>query len=368
MNPDNESFDQRSVEGKFAWLPLNAENRISLCLPHLMREWRAPTLVRLYYVSITMVEKVMFQHLLPQLPCLPSIISAIQNFKVELTDSERKLLTDINGRHCDHQFGSQEDFRNDSLIEASDLIHYLNLLSFCGNKVTLKSSLPADKCGFLRVVGTNFEVAFVVVEGIQFIPLFYLQGETAALQAREVSGWDWHYLRFCCEYQGIADHFLGSTSILCVSLSDLIQFLPDQTFFETFWPSVHHLRLPQPKCLKYEGALQLIEDYPKLNDGAYQISSVAVSTEELHSINLCPFQFNLKLVALSHLVTQLFPRYSDNRIGKVLNSLGIVLYKGNSFQRKLMETSGWGRSSEDIPLVRVTDIQARLRDIEFSCF
>ena len=365
-----ESFDQKSVEGKFAWLFLNAEDRTlpSLLLPQLMREWWVPNVVRGNYLSLAMVEKTMFQHLLPQLPRLPSIISTIQNFKVELTDNERKLLTDINDHHCDHQFGFQEDFRNDSLVEASDLVQYLNFISFCGNKVTLKSHLPADKCGFLRVVGTNFEVTFVVVEGVQFIPLFYLQGQTGALQARSVSGWDWHYLRFCCEYQGIADQHLGPTSILCVSLSDLIKFLPDQTYFETFWPTAHHLRLPQPKCLKYEGELQLIEDYQTLNDAAYQISSVAVSTEKLQSINFCPFQFNLKLVALSHLVTQLFPRYSDNQVGKVLNSLGIVLYKGNSFQRKLMETSGWGRNSEDIPLVSVIDIQARLRDIELSCF
>ena len=76
----------------------------------------------------------------------------------------------------------------------------------------------------------------------------------------------------------------------------------------------------------------------------------------------------MKLVALPHLVTQLFPRYSENQVGRVLNSLGIVLYKGNTYQRKLMETSGWGKINEDIPLMSVIDILARFRDIELSCF
>ena len=374
MNPKIQSFDQKSVEGKFSWLFLNAEDRTlpSLCLPQLTREWWAPTVVRGNYLSLTMVERTMFQQqLLPQLPCLPSIISAIQNFKVELTDNERKLLTDINDHHCDHQFGFQEEFRNDFLVEASDLIHYLNFLLFCCTKVTVKSPLPADKCGFLRVVGTNFEVAFVVVEGVQFIPLFYLQGETGALQgrARAVSGWDWHYLRFCCEYQGIADYHLGTTTILCVSLGDLKQFLPDQMKFETFWPQTSYLRLPQPRSEmreKYQGSLQLIEDYPNSSYGAfaYKISSVAVSTESLQTINFYPFKFNFKLVALSHLVAQLFPSHSENQVGKVLHSLGIVRYKGNTCQRKVMETSGWGKKSEDIPLVSVIDILARFRDIK----
>ena len=133
-------------------------------------------------------------------------------------------MIEINGKHCDLQFGSEEDFRNDFLIEASDMIQYLNFLLFCGNKVILKCPQPTDKCGFLRVIGTQFEFAFVMLDGIPFIPLFYLQGQTAALQTRPVSGWDLLYLRFCCEYQGIREELLGTTSILCVPLSDLKNF------------------------------------------------------------------------------------------------------------------------------------------------
>ena len=366
-------FDQKSVEGKFAWLFLNADDETlpSLCLPQLVRELRGPTVVRLnYYVSVQMVEMTVLQHLLPQLPCLPSIISAIQLFKVELTENEKKLLTDINRRHCDNQFGAQVDFRNDFLVEASDLIQYLNFLLFCCNKVRLKSLLSTDKSGFLRVVGTNFEVAFVVVEGIKFIPLFYLEGGTGAVQTRTVSGWDWLYLRFCCEYQGIRDDLLGPSTLLCVSISDLQKFLPGQTRFENFWPESNHLRLPQPRAElrreKYEGALKHIEDYPESNYGAYayKINSVAVSTEELQCINLFPFQFNFKLVALSHLRARLFPGHSDNQVGRVLKRLGILLYKGNSCQRKVMETSGWGHYNEDIPLLSVIDILARFREIK----
>ena len=68
MNPNIQNFDQKSVEGKFSWLFLNAEDRTlpSLCLPQLMREWWVPTLVRGNYLSLTMVERTMFQHLLPQ--------------------------------------------------------------------------------------------------------------------------------------------------------------------------------------------------------------------------------------------------------------------------------------------------------------
>ena len=50
MNVNIQSFDQKSVEGKFAWLVLNVEDRTlpSLCLPHLMRD----TVDRVNYVSL----------------------------------------------------------------------------------------------------------------------------------------------------------------------------------------------------------------------------------------------------------------------------------------------------------------------------
>ena len=361
-------FDQSSAEGKFSWQFHKAEGRtqLSLLLPNLTRKWRGPSGVLVsYYVSLRMLEKKVFQQLLPQLPCIPSIISTIRHFKVKLTENERQLLTEINNRHCDHQFGFQEDFRNDFLVEASDLVQYLNFLSFCCQKVTQKCPLLADKCGFLTVE-TNL-VAFVKVDDVLLIPLFYLEGETKAVQTRTVSGWDWLYLRFCGEYQGLRDELLTSSNGLCVSLPELKKLLPDQTLFNFFWPQTSHLRQPQPQpmCKKYEGLLQLIQDYPaSSSDCAYRISSVAVSTQDLQCINFYPFQFNFVLVALPHFVAQLFPRHSDNQVGSALNSLGIVLYKGNTFQRKLMEISGWVENKQEIPLVSVIDILARFGDIK----
>ena len=378
MNSNNPSlnlssqFDQSSVEGKFTWLFHQAEDRTlpSLCLPHLMRVWRGPSgdLVRMrQYVSLKVLEKSVFQHLLPQLPCLPSIISTIQNFKVELTDNERKLLVEINNHHCDHQYGFQEDFRNDFLVEASDVHQYLNFLSFCCKKLTQKCPLLDDKCGFLHVVGTNFEVAFVKVEGDILLPLFYLEGDTESVQTRTVSGWDWLYLRFCGEYQGLRDELLlPSSGSRCVALSELKKLLPDKTLFRFFWPETNHLRQPQSqaKCEKYQGRLELIKDYPTSNDSAYKIGSVAVSSKKLRSINFYPFQYNFVLVALPHLVSRLFPRHSDNQVGGVLNSLGIVIYRGNTSQRKLMEISGWAENNQEIPLVSVIDILAKFGDIK----
>ena len=377
MNPSalsfnlTSQFDKTSVEGKFIWRDHQVEDRSlpSLRLPHLMREWQSPT-GYLYFVSLRMLEKAVFQHLLSQLPCHPSIIATIQHFKVKITENERKLLAEINHRHCEDEFGSQEDFRNDFLVEASDLRHYLNFLSFCCQKVSLKCPLLADKSGFLRVEETNFEVTFVKVDGDLLIPLFYLEGETEAVQTRTVSGWDWLYLRFCGEYQGLRDELLPPSSGLCVALSDLKKLLPSQTLFSFFWPQTNHLRKPQPqlqpqpKCKKYEGSLQPIKDYPKSEDSAYQISSIAVSTQELQCINFCPFQFNFVLVALPHFVSKLFPRHSDDQVGRVFNRLSIVIYKGNTCQRKLMETSGWVENNEEIPLVSVIDILAKFEDIK----
>ena len=101
-------------------------------------------------------------------------ISNIYSFKV--TEAEAKLLFEINARHCDNNFGKNETFVRDFLVQSDEFLSFYNFLSLCNDKMVLKKSNEHDKCGFLRIDGKS-DVPYVVVDDIKFMPLFYFEAQ-----------------------------------------------------------------------------------------------------------------------------------------------------------------------------------------------
>ena len=53
-------------------------------------------------------------------------ISNIYSFKV--TEAEAKLLFEINARHCDNNFGKNETFVRDFLVQSDELLQFLEFM------------------------------------------------------------------------------------------------------------------------------------------------------------------------------------------------------------------------------------------------
>ena len=59
------------------------------------------------------------------------------------------------------------------------------------------------------------------------------------------------------------------------------------------------------------------------------------------------------MVTLPHLVEQLFPSFTEEQVGNMLVSQGVLLYKGNTGQVEVLKHHGWEDKYEQVPLVTV---------------
>ena len=79
------------IRGRRVAVPAEDQPGPSLSRSQLRREWRDPAMARLHYVSIGTLETIMFQNLLPRLPCPPSF-QGISGLCVSLSDLYRVRL------------------------------------------------------------------------------------------------------------------------------------------------------------------------------------------------------------------------------------------------------------------------------------
>ena len=76
----------------------------------------------------------------------------------------------------------------------------------------------------------------------------------------------------------------------------------------------------------------------------------------MQCINIRPYQYKEVMVTLPHMVEALFPGLSEEQVGNMLASQGVLLYKGNSGQVEVIKREGWKDKYEEVPLVIVRDI------------
>merc|ERR1712127_770244 len=154
------------------------------------------------------------------------------------TDSESKLLNEINLKHTDCSYGKEAFTSKDLVVRLKDAKEFHKFLDLCHKKLVLKKSNASDRCGFFRINGESV-VPYTVKEGTKYVPLFYFEGETEHLKLKSevVDGWDLAYLKFCCKVQGIRNELFANDVCKVVALEEIKGHFPSGTTFEDYWPA-----------------------------------------------------------------------------------------------------------------------------------
>jgi len=222
------SIDDESKKGRFGWGELEKNP-----MPYILRVSGEKTEK---YTSVRMVERKLLNKFLSVLPTEVNSCHCIRSYYI--TDSEAKLLNEINIKHTDLHFGKEAFTTKDLIVRMTDAKEFYRFLDLCYKKLVLKKSNASDKCGFFRI-NRESVVPYTVKENIKYVPLFYFEGETDHLNLKSdsVDSWDLAYLKFCCKVQGIRNELFASDTCRVVALDEIKGHFPSGTTFEDYWPA-----------------------------------------------------------------------------------------------------------------------------------
>ncbi|XP_050091233.1 protein lingerer [Anopheles aquasalis] len=220
-----EVCDEESQKGHFGWETFPNKTYI----PYILREQER-------YCSVRMLETRLLGKYLNYLHQDIYTCTCVKSYYI--TETESKLLNEINAKHSDMYFGREMFTVNDGVVRLTDAHKFYRFLDVCYHKLMMGCSTPNDKCGFIRI-NKESVVPYTVRDGQKMVPLFYFEGETdnLRLKADNLSGWDLSYLKFCCKVQGIRNELFASDSVAVISLTDIKGYFPPGTEFEDYWPS-----------------------------------------------------------------------------------------------------------------------------------
>jgi len=217
--------DEESKKGRFGWFDIE-----KVFLPLIFRYTTEQ------YTSVRMVERKLLNRFLQVLPPEVNSCTCIRSYYI--TDSESKLLNEINLKHTDCAFGKEAFTSKDLVVRLKDAREFHKFLDLCHKKLVLKKSNASDRCGFFRINGESV-VPYTVKENTKYVPLFYFEGETEHLKLKSevVDGWDLAYLKFCCKVQGIRNELFANDVCKVVALDEIKGHFPSGTTFEDYWPA-----------------------------------------------------------------------------------------------------------------------------------
>ncbi|XP_393109.2 uncharacterized protein LOC409606 isoform X2 [Apis mellifera] len=222
--------DDESQRGRFGWTSFD-----DCHIPYIFRSGEK-------YCAVRILESKLLNKYLSYLHSDIYSCTCIRSYYI--TEAESKLFTDINVKHCENQFGREPFTCKDLVVRLSDAKEFYTFLDVCYTKLTagtnpnVSSGHKADKCGFIRI-NKESVVPYTVKDGLQYVPLFYFEGETEnlKLKAEKLEGWDLSYLKFCCKVQGIRNELFASETCSVISLNDIKSYFPPGTGFEDYWPT-----------------------------------------------------------------------------------------------------------------------------------
>ena len=250
--------------------------------------------------------------------------------------------------------------------------------------MVLKKSSETDRCGFMRVGGVS-DLPYVRMkeDNKEYIPLFFFEGDIGSFTRKEVKSWDWAHLKFCCKAQGVKDEMLPKSSSCCpvISLEELKTLLPEGSTYEEYWPASDFLnkvfskktteagswaKLVLNQGDKFNGKLVAMKDFPiqQSSEQPYKAERALLEKKKINGVNIRPAHFSEVMVTLPSLVEQLLPGYSDQQIGELLLSCGVILYSGNSGHQEILKVQGWEDKYENLPLVAVKDVEKLMPTIK----
>ncbi|XP_011157416.1 uncharacterized protein LOC105194265 isoform X3 [Solenopsis invicta] len=220
--------DDDSQRGRFGWTSFD-----DCHIPYLFRSGDK-------YCAVRILESKLLNKYLSFLHSDIYSCTCIRSYYI--TEAESKLLNEINTRHCENQFGRDLFTCKDLVVRLSDAKEFYTFLDVCYTKLianpNVTSGRKAEKCGFIRI-NKESVVPYTVKDNLQYVPLFYFEGETEnlKLKAEKLEGWDLSYLKFCCKVQGIRNELFASETCSVISLSDIKSYFPPGTGFEDYWPT-----------------------------------------------------------------------------------------------------------------------------------
>lgn len=222
--------DDDSQRGRFGWTIFDSCN-----IPFIYRSGEK-------FCAVRILESKLLNKYLSYLHSDIYSCTCIRSYYI--TETESKLFNEINVKHCENQFGREQFTCKDLVVRLSDAREFYNFLDVCYTKLTagtnpnVTGDCSTEKCGFIRI-NKESVVPYTVKDGLQYVPLFYFEGETEnlKLKAEKLEGWDLSYLKFCCKVQGIRNELFASETCSVISLSDIKSYFPPGTGFEDYWPS-----------------------------------------------------------------------------------------------------------------------------------
>lgn len=220
--------DDESQRGRFGWTSFDECH-----IPYIFRSGEK-------YCAVRILESKLLNKYLSYLHSDIYSCTCIRSYYI--TEAESKLFNEINIKHCENQFGREQFTCKDLVVRLSDAKEFYKFLDVCYTKLiagtNMTSGRKAEKCGFIRI-NKESVVPYTVKDSLQYVPLFYFEGETEnlKLKAEKLEGWDLSYLKFCCKVQGIRNELFASETCSVISLSDIKSYFPPGTGFEDYWPS-----------------------------------------------------------------------------------------------------------------------------------
>lgn len=220
--------DEESRKGRFGWAEFDKQP-----IPYIFRASGEKTEK---YISVRMIERKLLNKFLSVLPTEVNSCHCIRSYYI--TDSEAKLLNEINIKHADLHFGKEAFTTKDLVVRMADAKEFYRFLDLCYKKLVLKRSNASDRCGFFRI-NRESVVPYTLKDSVKYVPLFYFEGETDHLKLKsdKVDGWDLAYLKFCCKVQGIRNELFAADTCRVVALDEIKGHFPSGTTFEDYWPA-----------------------------------------------------------------------------------------------------------------------------------
>jgi len=216
--------------GKFCWKSI-----AGFFIPYIIRKINGE---ELKFVSVRMAEAQLLSNYLHYLHADIYTCTSVRSHFI--TDSEAKILNEINIKHCDGVYGKDTFYAGkDYIVRLEDVLEFYTFIEVCYKKL-LCNITPSrkEKCGFIRI-NSESVVPYCLKDGHKYVPLFYFEGETENLRHRAVKleNWNLAYLKFCCKVQGIRNELFASDSCTVTSLDDIKNYFPPETHFEEYWPA-----------------------------------------------------------------------------------------------------------------------------------
>ncbi|XP_016661593.1 uncharacterized protein LOC100569111 [Acyrthosiphon pisum] len=181
--------DVESMKGTFSWKII-----AGYYIPYIIRVINGDLLK---FVSVRMAETQLLSNYLHYLhddicKCT-SVKSSI------ITESEAKLLNEINQRHADYIYGKKMFFAGqDYIVRLDEVDEFYKFIEVCYKKLMCNiTPVSTEKCGFIRINSTSV-VPYCIEDNRKLVPLFYLEGKTEIVERRAVKfeNWNLAYLKF----------------------------------------------------------------------------------------------------------------------------------------------------------------------------